>query len=148
MEIAVAIVAALVGGLLGFSIQVFLSAMSEDAKAIDDHIRDIEKIEKLAVDYWTVSHADDPGRDKILAMRLRGALYASGVFEEVARGALGSRFQKYADLVARLDKTTTGGDFDSPRKQADPQRVVSTMRCSGEIVIHLRTCRKFIYLWR
>ncbi|KRS11029.1 hypothetical protein XM53_18290 [Roseovarius atlanticus] len=147
MEFVVAVFGGLIGALLGFLVQVFLSVRSSEVSAISDQIADLKRIEQFAIQYW-LADKHDPQLNKELATKLRGAIMASSSFEEIGPQVLGCRFSKYSDLVLELDDIVTGGDFEDDLKDVDPARVVAAMRVTGELVSHLRVCRKFVYLWR
>lgn len=146
-EIFVAVVAGLFGGLVGFLAQVFLSVRSVEATSISDQISDLKRIEMYAVGYW-LADPNDKAINQGLAAQLRGAIMASSTFEEDGPKVLGFRFTKYSDLVSELDDIVTGGSFETEKKDVDPARVVATMRVVGELIAHLRKCRRYVYLWR
>lgn len=147
MELGVALIAGLVGALTGFLLQVFISVRSTDLLTISDQIADLKRIEEYGVTYW-LTHPKEEGECKRNAAKLRGALAASSSFEEHGPEILGCRYQKYMDLVLKLDNTVTGGPFESERKDIDPARASACMRIVGELISHLRTCRKYVFLWK
>jgi hypothetical protein len=146
-EIFVALIAGLLGGLVGFLAQVFLSVRSVEATSISDQISDLKRIEMYAIDYW-LADPTNKAINKGLAAQLKGAVMASSTFEEDGPKVLGYRFSKYSDLISELDDIVTGGSFETEKKDVDPERVVATMRVVGKLIAHLRKCRRYVYLWR
>lgn len=147
MEFAVAVFAGLIGGLIGILAQTLVFVKNSELAAISDQIDEVRRIETLATQYWLTPPSDDQECIQ-LASRLRGAIMASSNFEEIGPKILGCRFSKYVDLTLELDDVVTGGRFEEAERPIDPTRVVATMRVCGELVAHLRVCRKYVFLYR
>lgn len=147
MDIAVALIAGLFGGFVGYLLQVFVSVRSSELQAISDQIDDLRRVEQFCVEYW-MTEPQNKAACRELAAKLRGALSASSTFEETGPSILGCRFEKYVSLTTKLDDIATGGKFESRRDDVEPERVTACMRTVGELVSHLRTCRKYVFLWR
>jgi len=147
MDLAIPLIAGLVGAFLTYLFQVILSVQAANQAAISDQIDDLRRIEALATEYW-LTEAEKKQQNERLAAQLRGAIMASSSFEEVGPRILGCRFKRYTELTVKLDEIVTGGDFESERKNVDYGRVAATMRVTGELVSHLRFCRTHVFTWK
>ena len=147
-EIIIAIFSAVIGALFGFIIQSYNSLRTQDIAHINDFISDLERIESLAVKYWSNNYKNNSNEQRMIASQLRGAFHASSVFLGVAQPLLASHWEKFSKLDGLLFDTATGGSFETKSQSIDPARIVEIMTHTNEIRCVLRNSRRNIYWFR
>lgn len=144
-EVLAAILGAIGGALAAFLGQAYYSIRSQDIAHINDFIGDLERIERLSIEYWLRTKEVEPKDQGRTAAQLRGALHASTMFLAVGPRLLASDWSKFESLDGRLFDAATGGDFETTKQEPDPARVVEIMECTNEIRSLLRGARRKTY---
>jgi hypothetical protein len=142
-EMLVGILGTIVGWLLGFFGQSYFSLRSQDVAQINDFLNDLDRIERLSIEYW-LNGKEDESQSKVAA-QLRGALHASSMFLAVCEKLLANDWEKFEALDGRLFDTATGGEFETAKQAPDYARVVEIMECTNEIRSLLRVARRKTY---
>jgi hypothetical protein len=146
MEVAIALIASIVGAVLALAAQTFFSIRATNVSLIDDHIEDIKIIESIAVKYWLSSN--EPAAiqsEDCQPYRLEGAMTASSCFNELASDIMGQGYKKYRSLDFELYDLCTGGDFRSKDRMFDGDRVIQIIECCNRLRSALRLARRSQY---
>lgn len=137
-----AVVGGIVGGLTSYLFQTFLNIKNEDVAVINNHISDIDRIERAATEYWLCDASQNQGKAEELAAILSGCLAVSGCFNAHAAKLLGYRYSDYKLLDDDLFDLATGGDFQVAGRNPDLQRVTSIITACHSLRLVLKHARR------
>jgi hypothetical protein len=133
------------GGLVATLTQFYFSMRSQDIERINDLIMDIERIEKLSIQYWLNSSAKNYDEQMDIAAQIRGATHATSAFLDKSKSLFAGDWEKYKELDGKLFDLTSGGLFESKKQVKDWQRVVEIMECINEIRHLMRGSRRKMF---
>lgn len=129
-----------IGAIIGYLLQQYRVAKSEDLAIINDHIKDIEKFNSLAYEYWT-SNNEDPTKDAILEQKLIGAHYPIAVLYSKILNFCARHHYEYKYLNLKLYNLTLGEPFGSPNKGMDTERATEINEMCSKMIHCLRETR-------
>lgn len=135
----------LTAALLAFLYNVYLARVKEKLSFVNDCIQSIDRIEKLAVQYWLADGKETFQEELVAAAELRGALAVTSTFEDVFRDICGLRFAEYRRLDGGLFDAATGASFESAWRTADVSQTILVMQACHELRAFLRSERPRIY---
>jgi hypothetical protein len=135
------------GVLTTIGVQSYFRKLADETALINDLIGDIDRIEDLATRYWlagrlgpvSARHSEDDDRE--LAAQIRGAVHATGCFQEHADKVLAKRAPEFRTIDGKIFDLTTGGGFETKDREPDLKRVVAIMEACNEMRFLLRTAR-------
>ncbi len=142
-KIILAMLSASAGACLGFLIQYYRAALSEELALLNDHIKDLEKFGDQAVKYWTESFKSF-AENESCASRVMGYHYASFHLYERIFENCHTRSDKYVQLSQKLTQLATGGNFNSESHVPDPIRSADIVETLSELIHILRISRTYI----
>lgn len=136
---------ALFGAVAAFLLQVILARQSAEIADIDNHITEIDAIERAALEYWTSNYSADPSAQKVRAAVVMGVMGASHCFAKIACTRLGMRFEDYQKNDDRIYEATTGGSFNTTDQKPDYERLSDIIQACHEQRYLLRKARRSVY---
>ncbi|NRP11463.1 hypothetical protein XMM379_000633 [Aliiroseovarius sp. xm-m-379] len=138
MDIAAALIGALIGFLLAFVAQAFWGRKGQVLAHVNDYISDLDRVERLATDFWSVDQKSTSDAERA---KLRAATHATALFLDEAENLLGDLSKEHEKLDFELFDAATGGDFDSSQRTADLKRVERVIIACNQIRNLVRKAR-------
>ncbi|MET3588169.1 hypothetical protein ABID21_004302 [Pseudorhizobium tarimense] len=130
-----------VGALLGWFLQQYRVARSEDAALINEHIKDIEKFCDAAQAYWLKVPASQD-EERAAAAKVRAAHAATTHLYSEMDSLCSAEASKYREMSLELFNLATGGAFESSRTSIDAERAIDIYDLTAQIVHLLRRARR------
>lgn len=145
MTFGLSLFIAVLAGFIAFLYNVYLAYVKERIAYINECIQSVDRIEKLAVEYWlSPGNASHEG-ELIAAAELRGALAVTATFNLELRRICGERFSEYRKLDGALFDAATGAAFETADRKPDPSQTVLVMASCHELRAFLRSERPRAY---
>ena len=142
-KIILSLLSAGIGTCLGFLLQYYRAALSEELVLLNDHIKDLEKFGEQAVKYWT-EHFKNFTENQSSASRVMALHYGCFHLYETIIENCHERSKEYDRLSQKLSQLATGGSFNSEQHTPDPERSADIVATLSELIHILRISRPYI----
>lgn len=141
----------ILGAVIGWFLQQYRVARSEDIALVNEHIKDIEKFCDAAQTYWLKTPTTTE-EDAGLAAKVRATHSATTLLYPDIGKICQNRESEYKFLTFDLFDAATGGQFEGHAREMDAQRVIEIGDASARLVHLLRVNRVYIVsmkrLWK
>tara|TARA_R110000751_G_scaffold144643_1_gene248232 strand:+ start:1434 stop:1904 length:471 start_codon:yes stop_codon:yes gene_type:complete len=131
----------IIGAAIGWFLQQYRVARSEDAAIINEHIKDIEKFSDAAQAYWLKVPASQD-EELAAAAKVRAAHAATTLLYGEVGKLCDLNGSDYRKLSLTLFDTATGGNFESSRIAIDAPRAIEVYDVSAQLIHLLRKSRR------
>jgi len=131
------------GAVIGWFLQQYRVARSEDIALVNEHIKDIEKFCDAAQAYWLKTPAT-PEEDIALAAKVRATHSATTLLYPDIGKLCENRQSEYKFHTFDLFNAATGGQFEGHDRTLDAPRAIEIGDASARLVHLLRSNRVYI----
>jgi hypothetical protein len=136
----------LVTFLLGMAAQLLLGGRRANETSLTDHITDIAALRGAATDYWLAEGSDTIEAELLQAAKVQVALAAVTAFASVAERYFDQvQLDEYSNQVRELNRSVTGGEFETVGRAASPATAIEVARQCASITHYLRNSRSSLY---
>lgn len=133
-------IAGCIATIVPYGIQQYRITRSGESEIISEHIKDIEQYSEAALIYWTSTPSEE--KDAYNTVKLSTSLNRIARAYSSVSEIFGSENKEYKDLLFKLYKQSTGGDYQTKGRKIDIDRAQETVNLISELVILLRILRK------
>jgi hypothetical protein len=131
------------GAVIGWFLQQYRVARSEDISLVNEHIKDIEKFCEAAQAYWLKTPSTKE-EDVALAAKVRATHSATTLLYPDIGRICENRRSEYEFLTFDLFNAATGGQFEGSHRELDAPRAIDIGDASARLVHLLRSNRVYI----
>ncbi|MCQ0971538.1 hypothetical protein MLD63_14020 [Paracoccus sp. TK19116] len=144
MQIAAVFISFLLGILATVFVQPWLSRIQNDISSIADLMFDINKLEDLAIEYWSQSGGTAEARK--LESQIHGGFAATTHFDY--QRICGSRTDQFRNLDLEIHDEITGGNFEGADRAPEYARIISILHKTHEMKFLLREIKRSQYWFK
>lgn len=143
------IVIAFIGAAIGWLLQQYRLARSEDVALVNEHIKDIERFSDSAQAYWLTQPKDENEEFQLSAKVRAHHASVTLLYDHILHVCRGQMNSEYVTLSRNLFRAATGGAFESSGRGVHPSRAIEIADVSSRLIHGLRLERgKIISLER
>lgn len=137
------------GFLTGFGTRYFFDRRKELRSRIEQVISIVDEIEVLSIQYWSVPHdVTNDGLTETLIKSKFKKVNSELLQIEVYYCSFKMRSSSFLHgnyrPILELKNKVTSGDFESPNRQADLERIEDISSLAQRLCIEIRNCQKFL----
>lgn len=142
---------ALFGVAIGWLLQQYRIARSEDVALVNEHIKDLEKFCDASVAYWLKTF-ESHDEDLASAAKIKAAQTATTLlYDEIGKICQRTK-PAYRRMSIDLFTAATGGDFEGKGRKYDAARAIEVYEICSNLIHFLRLTRKDVLslnrMWR
>lgn len=128
------------GAAAGIIIQYFRISAEYKNRRVDELVEDILGAADLATKYWYMDGSDADLRrteDILKGMQFRLSLLLHDIYPD-----LGRRAPLVSNALGTFFSQITGGEFETPQREPDPNRSLGGQFAAGELIKLVRNARR------
>lgn len=126
--------------------QMLLGSRKVAETILTEHLADIAALRSAAIEYWLSDGANTKEGTIFDAAKVQVALAAVTAFAPVAARHFDDKgLNQYSKMLRQLNRTVTGGTFETVDRKASPETAIEVARQSALLIHYLRDTRSSLY---